>query len=181
MTEFFYAPTLPVLASPPGSPEIGMLYVRQSDYQVLVYDGAAWVAQGSGASGQFRQSVFAQIAADTTTTSTAFVALMSANVTTTEAGFLLIDFSMSGTGSNASGTIRVEFQILVNGTPVRGTAIAPSANAPQSAACVLRYAAPTPGTFTVAVQWRVSASTGRIRPVSSITEHASLRVCEVGA
>jgi hypothetical protein len=183
MTDFLYSPVLPVLASPPALPEAGMMYVRASDYHVLVYDGAAWVDQaagGGGGGGGLLQSAFAQVTTDTTTTSTTFIDLLTVNVTASAAGFLLIDFTSSATGSNATNTIRVEFQVLVDGVALRGAGSSVNANAPQTAALTHRVAVAA-GPRVVKVQWRVSANTGRIRPVSSLVEHASLRVCEVSA
>jgi hypothetical protein len=175
---FVSALELPVLASAPASPTAGMAYVRASDYHVLVYGGAGWVDQAAGAS-VFKQSVDAEIVADTTTTSTSFVDLLSLTVTTTGSSFLLTTFSAAFTNSSGVTYRRVEFQLLIDGVPQHGClGVATSTNG-ATIAMVDRLAV-SAGTHTVTVQWRTSANTAQIRP-STVTEDAHLLVCEVSA
>ena len=110
MTEFLYAPVLPVLASAPAAPLAGMAYVRASDYHVLVYDGAAWVDQAAGAS-ILRQTTVAEVTTNTTTTSTSMVTLLTQAITT-DAGYLDITFTWAA--SRTSGTsAEIRFQLAV--------------------------------------------------------------------
>lgn len=125
-----------------------------------------------------RQSVFAEIAADTTTTSASFVDLLTANITTFSS-ILIIQASISASNSSALGA-NMDFQVLVDGVAKRGFAIRTPAlsNAQLGAGLFYKMTGLTPGAHVVKLQWRTSAGTGQVRPVATIAEHASLLVEE---
>lgn len=123
-----------------------------------------------------RQAVFAEISTNTTTTSTTFTNLLSQNITT-QAGFLLINLTISA--SNASANRTINFQILVDGVVKRGLSVRVSASGvAESGALVLKVPV-TAASHTVLVQWSVLSSTGQIRPTTTVTEHCSLLIQEV--
>lgn len=138
---------------------------------------ATW--QNAGAAGNvYKQSKFAEVTADTTTTSTTFVGLLSINITTDD-GYLIIHSASSSSCSSANR--QIFFQVLVDSVAKRGYAVRLSgANNAEGSAVVIRVPV-TAGAHTVALQWRVSASTGQVRPVSFIEESASLLVEEVSS
>jgi len=138
-----------------------------------------WAAPG-GAS-IFRQSVFAGVAVDTTTASGVFVDLLTATITTTAGGILLIHANMSSSNSAVIlAPATNSFQVLIDGVVQRGAACAAYTGSAFGASIGLRVAVAA-GLRTVKIQWKVSGTTGRIRPVTTTDESASLLVCEVSA
>ena len=129
---------------------------------------------------KFRQSVFSDVSADTTTTSTSMVDLLTVNITAAASGILLIQ--SSGAFSNNTANQHVYTQITVDGVIQRsgsgGRAVA--ANQPFATANVLRVPV-SAGARVVKLRWRVTGGTGNCRPVGQTTEHASLLVSEVSA
>lgn len=126
-----------------------------------------------------RQSVFAEIVADTTTGSVAFVSLLSQNITTTAGGILLVNFQVSG--SNSNNNQQVIFRMSIDGVVKRGAAFVSASGAANVGCAGLLYRqAVAPGIHTVLIEWRVTNNTGRIRPVTQPdTESASLLIEEV--
>lgn len=168
----------PVLASAPLSPVAGEAYVRASDYHVLVYNGSAWVDQAAGAS-ILKQTTFAEVTVNTTTTSTSMIDLLTQNITT-GAGFLVITFTWAA--SRVSGTsAAIRFQLLVDGVLTvksEDTSISSRASSGSLSARV----PVTAGSHVVKIQWSVASSTGQIRPtLGGVYEHASLTCMETSA
>lgn len=133
----------------------------------------SWVSQ------KLLQTLFTEIAVDTTTTSLTFVALLSQAVTTVAGSVVIVNFTCAG--SNSANNRSEFFQLLIDGVATRGTGfgVSVAAGAPGSAALTYRATGLAAGAHTFAIQWRVSASTGQIRPVTVINEHASLLIQEV--
>ncbi len=129
-----------------------------------------------------QQTVFVEQTTNVSTTSTTFANLLTATLTTDGVSGLLVSFtaglSITG-GSNAAG----EFQLLVDGTAKRGTVAGGGtgvSNAPgMTAALTYKTAVLSGGSHTITIQWKSSGVTVRIRPVTTILEHASLLVQEV--
>ena len=136
---------------------------------------AAW--QTPTGSGTTRQSIYQQLAVDTTTTSGAFVDLLTQAITTTAGGFLNAFFSVSA--SNVSGD-QLSFRLLVDGVAVQGTACKIPTSGTTANAMLLYKASIAAGAHTIKVQWLTSGgNTARIRPVAApSTEHASLLLTE---
>ena len=131
---------------------------------------------------KFVQSVTSQITVDTSTSSASFTSFLTTDVIVqNNNSVLLVFFSVSGT--TASGTASMFFRVLLDGVAQRSVGMSPpSSTRPGAAFLVLRLSGVAAGTRTVAVQWRVSASTGRVRPVTNPdSEHASLVVQEVSS
>ena len=132
--------------------------------------------------GNYRQSVFADLLIDTTTVSTVFVPLLSASITITTGGILLVRFSASASNSNNNN--QVIFRLLIDGVAKHGAALVSASGATNvgGASLVYRQTGLAVGLHTVDIQWRVSGTTGRIRPVTNPDlESASLLVEEVSA
>lgn len=175
---FLSAPVLPVLASAPASPTNGMAYIRDSDYHVLVYDGAAWVDQAAGSS-VLKQTAVAEVTANTTTTSTSMVTLLTQSITT-GAGFLDITFTWAA--SRTSGTsAEVRFQLIVDGIIAAKAADTTISSRPSSGGLSARVPVAA-GAHVVEIQWSVASSTGQIRPTTAgVYEHACMICREVSA
>lgn len=127
-----------------------------------------------------KQSVSADLAVNTTTTSLTFIDLLTANIAVGGAGFLLIWFTVAGSLLAVNQT--AFFRITVDGVAQRGVAFrSPSAGQPAGASICLRVPVVS-GARVVKAQWRVSGSTGQIRPVlQPDAESAELVVAEVSA
>lgn len=128
--------------------------------------------------GTLLQTTFAEITANTTTSSLTFVDLLTQSITTT-GGDLLIYFTVSA--SNTTVNRSISFRITVDAVSKRGTNIfSPSANTAASASIAIKVTGLSASTHTVKVQWLTSANTARIDPAGAPdTEHASLIVNEV--
>jgi len=137
----------------------------------------SWAATSSV--GKLKQTLFTQITTDTTTTSTTFVAFLSQAVTIVAGSDVIVNFTCAGSQNANSRT--TFFQLLIDGTPTRGTGFGQSvaANSPGSCALVYRATGLAVGAHTFAIQWRTSASTSQVRPATVINEHASLLLQEV--
>ena len=83
-------------------------------------------------------------------------------------------------GHSASSTAAryIDFQLLVDGTPVRGAQIYATSQGSYGAGIAYRVAVAA-GAHAIKIRWRTNAATARIRPVTTIAEHAALRACEV--
>lgn len=146
------------------------------DTNFLQRAGTSIIGASVASMNYLRQTVFAEISTNTTTTSTTFTNLLSQAITT-QSGFLLINLTISASNSAANRT--VSFQVLVDGVVRRGLSVRVSATGvAESGGLVLRVPV-TAATHTVAVQWSVSSSTGQIRPTTTVTEHCSLLLQEV--
>ncbi len=157
---------------------------RQLDnnsFWVLTDDSpVTWAAMsGGGGSNNYLQSVFNEVAVNTSTTSVAFVTLLSQAITKQTGTILKVHFTC-GT-ANSSNNQTNYFRIQVDGVTQRavGTRLA-TAGQPGPASIVLRIAGLAAGARVVTVQWRTSGGTAQIRPVASPDqEHASLLLEEV--
>ncbi len=121
---------------------------------------------------------FVEVTADATTTSTAFVDLLSLTVNKRLA---ISDLVVSATfsASQSSSNNQVLFRIMVDGTAKRGANVGTLG----SGALIVRVAGLAVGSRAVKLQYRVSiGGTARVRPVTIPEgEHASLSVMEVAA
>jgi hypothetical protein len=122
----------------------------------------------------FAQSVYSEITTNTTTTSTSYVNLLT-NTITTGANKVIIIASISGLIS-ATG-FQIDWQITLNGTPVRGGSYRPSTTVSNSGALFYNGTIGQ-GAHTILLQWRVGSGTGTINPATG-TQHASLSTSEV--
>ena len=133
----------------------------------------------AGITSPFKQSIFAEKAADATTTSTTFVTLLSQAITLAGSTSLLIHFSAGV--SNTTNAAITSFRVTVDGVAKRGTSFkAPSASGAGGVAIILKVDGLSAGAHTVLVEWKVSGGTGQVRPVAAVdAEHASLLLEEV--
>jgi hypothetical protein len=121
------------------------------------------------------QTVSTEISTDTTTTSTSYVNLLSTTINT-EGPNLLIFTSVSA--STTTSRTLINFQILVDSVVKRGFAFAQVAGISAMGSLVYKISL-TPGSHTIALQWKVaSADTAQIR-MGYNTEHAELIITEV--
>jgi len=130
--------------------------------------------------GRVRQHIVADVVANTTTTSTTFVTLLSISITTT-APTCSLWVQAAFACSNATTNTTNYFRITINGTARRGAGerISP-ANQPRSGAVSFLLTGVAAGTHTVLLEWRVSAGTGSVRPILRPDEEsASLSVMEM--
>lgn len=140
-----------------------------------VTDGVATVAS-NGAGGQALQ---AEVTADTTTTSTTFVPLLSQAITISGTK-ILATASVSASASVA--TRSAQFQLRIDGVVVRSFGVELTQSGVANSGSITRLLSGlTPGTHTVELYWKFTGATGnvRIRPVTASTaEQASLVVQE---
>ena len=144
--------------------------------------GTAATWQTPAASGgNYRQSVFAKISIDTTTTSTTWVDLISQAVTITASGILIIH--LTAAVSNSAVNKSVQFRVTVDGVSQGGFGIElKSAGVSCSGAIVVRVTGLSTGTHTIKARWQTSSGTAQIRPVGAPdTESANLLIEEVAA
>jgi hypothetical protein len=121
---------------------------------------------------------FAEVASDTTTTSTTPTPLLSKSYTKLHANSdLLIHVSASGSVDNNDKYIRLRLDI--DATPKRGMSIIGKANKGDSGAIIYRATGLAAGVRSIVVQWWVESDTGQIRPVTTDYEHCSLSIEEV--
>jgi hypothetical protein len=153
------------------APTAGQILTATSD------TAATWQSPGA-ASTTLRQSVFAHITANTTTTSTSFVNLISQAITVGSGAYLIIH--AAGAFSNSSTTANMKCRITVDGVTAGGVQLRASAlNIGNSWAMVYRLSVEA-GARTVALQWLTSTGTAQCRPVTNADgESASLLIEEV--
>lgn len=153
-----------------------------------VADGELLTRSGSTVAGVpaglVRQTVLADIAADTTTTAASFPGstLLSQSVTIAAGGILLVAFSCAT--SNSSNNNTNFFRLVVDGVVRRaaGVRLSGGANMPIGGAMVFRVAGLAAGARLVDIQWYTTGGTAQIRPVAAVdAEHASLVIQEVTA
>lgn len=131
-----------------------------------------------GLSPTLLQTTFVEQTTDTTTTSAAFVTLLTQSITIQTGSILLLEVSISL--SNTTANVNMDIQITIDGTPARGAGSRSIAvNIPTCMGVVYRKTGLAVGAHTVLVQWRTSAGTARCRPATTVNEHASLRIQEV--
>lgn len=130
----------------------------------------------------YKDSSFVRLAADQSTTSTTFVDVPTMTLLpTVETGDVLI-VSVSGSGSTIAAAI-VDLSLVVDGT----TAVGASMDAlvspfPFCWALTARLTGLVAGAHTIKLQWRTSANTLRVRPVTALaTEHLALLIERVTA
>lgn len=128
------------------------------------------------------QTLFVELTSDTTTTSGSFVDIPGLTLTFDTAGgsSLIIDFTVAG--SNSTENQDMQFQLVIDGSPIRGTNIRPmksGAGDTTSSSLTYRYPDISAASHTVKMQWLVTGGTGRVLVASQIRDHASLRVTEV--
>jgi len=135
------------------------------------------LSQGPGAN-SILQTLFARIVADTTTTSTGFVTLLSLAVTTLPNTKLVIRGAAHC--SNTAVNNQLWFRITVDGV-VRNSGGVRYPGLPAVGAVVEHVETGlAAGAHTILLEWRVNAGTGRVRPVTvPDNESASLLVQEV--
>lgn len=123
-------------------------------------------------------SAFAELTADTSTSSSSFVDLLTVNVVVSAGGILLCKFASSSTNATAINL----FRLTVDGVVYQSTAIRIGAGVTIlcPAAMVARIPNLADGSHVVKVQWAVTGATGYIRPVSQVGyEFASLFAVEM--
>lgn len=124
------------------------------------------------------QTGFVEITSDTTTTSGTYVDLLSLTLTT-DANMVEIHFTASVSNTAAFGS-SPSFQLVIDGSAVRGAKVRVlEAVEASCAAITYRSSQLTAGSHTFKIQWLTDTSTARIRPVTTINEHASLLVNEI--
>lgn len=106
---------------------------------------------------------------DVSTTSKSFVDLLTTTFALNGGGSVTIYGEVSGSCSVKTGSL--EFQVLVDDTPVRGFTV--YANGVGG---VTHYVDVGPETHTVTLQWRVTTGLGRVRAQTNSLEHAFLRI-----
>ena len=121
------------------------------------------------------QTSFLELSSDTTTTSTAYVDLITVSMFTM-GGICLVTFSVGAVNSSANTNVR--FQLTLDGVVQRGTKFRQDAGA-GSAGSLCYRTAPAAGAHTFKIQWSVSAGTGRIRAATVNEEHAALLIEEI--
>lgn len=128
---------------------------------------------------KFRQTVFLDITADTTTTSTTFVTFMSQVINVAANSNIRILFTTSA--SNTSNNSSVFFRLSVDGTPKRGVGITSTGGGGTAASTTIswREANVSAGNHTVLIEWKVNSGTGQVQPVTTPdAESASLMIDE---
>lgn len=129
----------------------------------------------------FRETQYAEVISNVTTSSTAFVTLLSAPITTSASSILVVHFSASIMLS--ANNLLGRFVLVVDGVTVKGATItAHAASDRQSVVIVYRKTGMTASTHTVVIQWASSTSGSAIAcdVISNPTmSHASLLVEEV--
>jgi len=128
------------------------------------------------------QTVFSEISTDTTTSSTTFVDLLTATLTTVAGTKLIViaTFAVSNSNSNA----QQHFRMTVDGIVKRGCGVRFVNNPSAAGSLALVVTGLSAGSHTIKLQWRADASGGtvQVRPVTAPDdEHASLVVQEVAA
>jgi len=126
-----------------------------------------------------RQTAYTEITTSTTTTSTTYVDLLSLTITT-GANSVIAHFSASN--ANSADTQWTEFQLVLDGTPLRGIAYeSVSSGNGDSGSIVYKTSVLTAGSHTFTIQWHIGPFSGgnaNLDPSSSIG-HASFYLEEV--
>lgn len=170
--------------SVPVAPAQGQIWYDASTDKVMVHKTAGDAeipTVGSAGGGGLVQTVFVDKLTDSTTNSTAWTDLLTANIATV-AGTML-DIAANLSFSCTGGGLVTFMRVLVDGVVLRGAAeTVASTGAYGSMTLQVRGAGLAAGAHVVKLQWRVSANTTRCRPVANPDgESASLLVSEVSA
>ncbi len=121
-------------------------------------------------------SAYVPLTTDVTISVAAYATLLSVPITTFLAsGSLVINVSTSSLHQTGVGTNF--FQVLVDGTPIKGTYVTGGTGYAVSASMVLRVPVRM-GSHVVTLQWRTDANTARIAAATINEEHAHLFVQE---
>jgi hypothetical protein len=128
----------------------------------------------------FRQTAYYNLPADSSTTSSSFVSLMSTTVTTSLSKVLVV-FGCSATVTSPNSTITL--RLKVDGTVVRGTLIR-GASEGAGGSAIINYQDNnlSAGSHTFTIEWKIDNSkTIYIRPYTQIdSEYACIMIIEVG-
>lgn len=117
-------------------------------------------------------------ASTTIATSASYATLLSCEITTrTPNSYLLMQATASMKKLTAIGTAFLV--LIVDGVTRKGFYVTAAAINYVICGSIIQRVAVTPGTHTVLLKWRTDSSSLRIDPVSTVEEHASLRVSEV--
>jgi hypothetical protein len=111
------------------------------------------------------QSLHTEITVDTTTTSTAFVDLLTITVNKIRADSVLLIWANHG-GDNSGANYQFG-QLTIGGTAIYGFGYAVANVKPGNGGCHERRTGLPAGNVEVKLRWRVDGGTGRIRPVTS--------------
>ena len=124
------------------------------------------------------QSVFTSLAADTNTTSTTFVDLLSLTLNIKSGSKLKSQFTAS---ANSSAAATINFRFVVDGVVKEAVASDMTANGTQSFTLTNLTTGLSAGNRTVKIQWKVSAGTASIRPLANPdSESSTLTITELG-
>ena len=155
-----------------GSTQVSLGVV--ADGKFLKRDGASIVGASAGAG--LVQTKFKELTADTSTTSTTWVTLLSQSITT--GANKLCVLMTCGVSKTGGGTPMGDFRISIDGTPLRGTGTELMANPTSASLMVCKTV--TAAAHTVLLEWQTSTSTAQIRPATSpANEHCSLFIQEL--
>jgi hypothetical protein len=163
-----------------------------ADEDVLIWrDGSDWKFQDKTTgpltltqlnSQTLRQTILAALTANTTTTSTSFVTLLTQNITIGTGGIIIAQVTAGI--SNATANRGVALRLLINGSARCGTADRlPVVNTSAGFPLQWRVSGLSAGTYAVTVEWRtLLGGTAQCRPVAAPdSEHCALLVSEVTA
>lgn len=129
------------------------------------------------------QTAFAEITTDTTTTSTTGATLLSLNFTATGACNIEVHHticaSCTAVGSITTA-IAIDGVIQINTHLRILTAATSNCSSLHWMSKQAFGSTILPGVHTIAISWFTSTGTARVRPVSTVFEHASLLVKELG-
>lgn len=126
-----------------------------------------------------RQTVFGEISGDTTTTSTSYVNIGSMAITTNNGGSLELHFTASCSNTAVAGST-MSFQLTLDGVGVSETTLRMiDATGQQSTGIRYNSGVLAPGVHNLGINWKTDTGTARIRPVTTINEHASLLAKEL--
>ena len=121
--------------------------------------------------------VYVALATDTgNVAAAAYVTLLTASITTLlERGFLIITFSASGAQAGGAGTNF--FQIVVDGTVVKGLYETVANTFSFNVAMVVRVAV-VRGPHTIKLQWKTNVGTHNVNAKTTNEEHAHMLIQE---
>ena len=143
---------------------------------VVASDSGAGVATIQGG---LIKTDFTELSADTTTTSTTHVDLLSLSYTKVLASSALLIHVSAACSINASDRF-TRFRLQIDGVTKRGFAIETGTTGEgDSGGLVMKVTGLASGTRTIKVQWLTEASTSSIRPATTDYEHCSILVQEV--
>jgi hypothetical protein len=168
----------PPSAAAPASPYNGQTYYNSTLNHIYGYVNGAWVQLDNDAfSGSLVQSIFKDVTADTTTTSSTYVDLLTQAITT---GANFLEFTLTFSATNSTGNKSIDFQILLDAVVVHGGGINVSSAGSSVSGAVSHKAAITAAAHTVKVQWKTTGGTASINATTTPgSYHCSLFIKEV--